>query len=91
MISQYVPKYGYDPYEELANAIIIQAFKDYEIALALFLPYSNLSEDNYLYKSTMNAVKEVEDWFRTIGVILSPTANIIEIMENFKMKYLNSH
>jgi len=47
-----------DPYEELANAIVLQAVKDYRQALKL------LSENPHS-RSAMAAVNEIERFFRS--------------------------
>lgn len=74
-----------DPYLRLANAIIIQAAKDYRVALREMRSYADIEPELLLYEKLLvkKAVKREEEKDRLLASLKRVKADIKEIEDFF--------
>ena len=74
-----------DPYLRLANAIIIQAAKDYRVALREMRSYADIEAELLLYEKLLakKAVKQEEEKDRLLASLKRVKADIKEIEDFF--------
>ena len=74
-----------DPYLKLANAIIIQAAKDYRVALREMRSYADIEAELLLYEKLLakKAVKREEEKDRLLASLKRVKADIKEIEDFF--------